>query len=196
MDNGERRIASGARRRGTGRTVKRRQRLARRTGEQGALLRLLGAGEQRLKQLPHNPERKLAFKLPAPPGQNPHPGQHRTLPGHPQQDALADPRRTGDQEQVPAVRLGQGKQGVDLAQFTLTLEQASPHQIPHKPHNVSISAYEAAAHNWASILASAGQLMPPCLSPAAEDSTALSGMRSPRRPPAPADGTGPDGGAE
>ena len=52
----------------------------------------------------------------------------RTLPGHSQQNALANPRRTGDQEDVPAVCLRQGKQGIDPLQLIRTFKQASLHQ--------------------------------------------------------------------
>jgi hypothetical protein len=108
-------------------TLKSGQRPARRPSKQRIPLPLFGASEQWLKQLPRNPERKPAFKLPAASRQDPHPRQSRTLPGHSQQDALADTRWTGDQQHVPAARLRQGEQGVDPAELIVALKQASLH---------------------------------------------------------------------
>lgn len=57
-----------------------------------------GAGQQRLKQLPHDAKGVFSFQLRAPPGQQPQAGSQRRGAGMPQQPGLAQSRRAGDHD--------------------------------------------------------------------------------------------------
>src|SRR5262249_39071266 len=76
---------------------------------------------------PPPPHQTPPFTPSPAPYQPPPPRHPRTPPGHSQQDALANPRRAGDQQHVRAACLRQGEQGVDPAELILALKQASLH---------------------------------------------------------------------